>query len=561
MLGLAADGPLAKARETLRVFARRRPSLADLWASRDGGFHRALPVLPSVVAADEQMELTVQAWDEYERLYPFEGSFRVVTTDPDARVPDRLSFPPDNGGVVRREGLRFRTPGVQYLTLVDDATGRRWNSNPVRVTADDPDRRVYWGDIHLHSHLSDGTGSVAKGMRYGRDVMALDVVSYTDHDTMGFFIPPSLQRRRMHRRYFQRLKDVTAAFNDPGEFVTLMAYEWTKQPNRGGHVNVYFDGVADARLYDSLSAASDSYEKLFERLREFNAEGGTRAVSVPHHPAESMYPFDFAGTDYDDEVAPLVEVYSQWGSSERPGSEGNRFPLEMGQGEVDRPGYYVQDALRLGYRVGMTASADYHGPHPGHSLIHAPPHLPSLREWREDGVGWGAIWRVWNERSYPGGLCAFYAPELTREAVFESLRDRSVYGTTQPHRILARFTIEDTGVGDAESTVTVASPDEERRVSVEVAGTDPLASVVVVKNNRPWRRYEGTDDPAASLEAYTFEGEWTDTAPVEGMAWEDGRGSEADVYYLRVTQTSPRHAPDHDPGMAWVGPLWVEREE
>ena len=41
----------------------------------------------------------------------------------------------------------------------------------------------------------------------GRDVMGLDVAAYTDHDTMGVVIPPSLQRRRMHRRYVDEMRE------------------------------------------------------------------------------------------------------------------------------------------------------------------------------------------------------------------------------------------------------------------------------------------------------------------------------------------------------------------
>jgi hypothetical protein len=76
--------------------------------------------------------------------------------------------------------------------------------------------------------------------------MDLDVVAYADHDTMGFFIPPRLQRRRMRRRYFEATKDAVREYHDPGEFVTLFGYEWTQQPTVGGHLNVYFDSVDDA---------------------------------------------------------------------------------------------------------------------------------------------------------------------------------------------------------------------------------------------------------------------------------------------------------------------------
>jgi hypothetical protein len=543
-------GPLAKARETLRVFTSSRPAVGELLANRRGRFDRVHAVLPSTVVVGEEAELLAQAWDQCERLLDgFDGAFRLTSTDPDATLPARLSFPPESGGVAAEAGLRFGTPGVQYLTLERVGTGERFHANPVVVHESEPDRRLYWGDIHLHSRLSDGTGSMARGLRYGRDVMGLDVAAYTDHDTMGFFIPPSLQRRRMHRRFFDRMRHTTERFNEEGEFVTLFGYEWTRQPNRGGHLNVYFDGTGpdETVLFDSHHPESDTYEKLWARLREWQTGRDARALTVPHHPAEAMYPFDFSAVEYDDEMAPLVEVYSQWGSSERPGRAGNRYPLAMGQGEVDEPGHYVRDLLAMGHRVGMNASADYHGPHPGHSLIHTRPHLPGLREWVRDGVGWGSIWRVWNEGSYPGGLHAFRATELGREAVFDAMADRRVYGTTQPHRIVVSLRVDGAPVG---SEVTVDAPDAAREVAVRVAGTAPLERVTVVKNNEPWREAvepsDGGDGPRATR---LFERRWVDDDPVTGLSWDDERGSAADVYYLRVHQTGG--------GAAWAGPTWV----
>jgi hypothetical protein len=354
----------------------------------------------------------------------------------------------------------------------------------------------------------------------------------------------------MENGYFERMKRVTEALDDAGEFVTLFGYEWTKQPNVGGHVNVYFDDPAGAELFDSISPETTSYEGLWERLREWREAGDTRVLTVPHHPAEAMYPFDFASVAYDDDLAPLVEVYSQWGSSERRGREGNRYPLSMGQGEVDEPGHYVQDLLAMGHRVGMNASSDYHGPHPGHSLIHTRPHLPSLSEWLEDGLGWGNIWRVWDEGSYPGGLNAFYATELSREAIFDSLADRRVYGTTQPHRILVDLRIAGTRVGEDDGTVVVESPDATRTVRLSVAGTAPIERATVVRNNEPWREYEGTTDADADLDSYRLDRTWTDDDPVTGMTWDAERGTDADVYYARIHQA--------DGGAAWAGPLWVE---
>ncbi|MFB6300776.1 MAG: DUF3604 domain-containing protein [Halobacteriales archaeon] len=549
-------GPLVKLAETLKVFASSAPSVRELLANRSQRFDRYHAILPSMATPNESLSLTLQVWDQCERLYrDFDGSMTIDSTDPAAVYPRSLSISPDNDGVVRLDGIEFTTPGVQYLTFRDDRTGERFVSNPVRVSSGD-EQRIYWGDIHLHSIHSDGTGEAERGYRFGRDVMGLDVVAYTDHDTMGFFIPPQWQRRRMHRTYFEDLCNLAETFNDDGTFVTLPAYEWTKQPNMGGHINVYFEDEVDATLFDSLTAETNTYEQLWDRLREWDHEHETGVITIPHHPAEAMYPFDFAGIDYDDELAPLVEVYSQWGSSEYPGRDGNEFPLAMGQGEIDEPGYYVQDAHRLGYKVGMIGGADFHGPSPGHSTIHARPHLPSLSEWRQSGLGWGNIWRVWDEQSYPGGLTAFLAPELTREAIFSALRSRSVYATTQPDRILVDFRVNGVDVATQEDAVMVDTPEAARDISVDVAGTAPIARITVIKNNTVWRTIDGSDDPDADLDTYTATGEWTDETPITGMSWDDHRGTDGDVYTVRVRQASVNPFP----GMAWVGPIWVESD-
>ncbi|MFB6117173.1 DUF3604 domain-containing protein [Halosegnis sp.] len=555
---------MAGPHESVRVFAASRPSLRALWRSRTGRLAYIHVIAPSDAVVGEAIDVRLQAWDEYERFHPFRETVAVDTTDADATHPNRTSFdgdgPPVGPGDPEQGmtylSVTFDTPGIQYLTL--DHDGSRYVSNPVRVHEDDPAERTLWGDIHLHSQLSDGAGSMARGFQFARETMGLDVCAYTDHDTMGFFIPPRWQRERMHDRYFAEMQATTAAHHDPGAFVTLFGYEWTKQPNRGGHINVYFDDVDDAELFDSHAPATDTYEGLWTALRAYRAREDTGDVlTIPHHPAEAMYPFDFAATDYDDELAPLVEVYSQWGSSERPAGAGNRRPLAMGQGEIDEPGHHVQDALAYGYRVGLIGGSDYHGPYPGHVLLHARPHLPSLAEWRRDGIGWGHIWRVWNEQSYPGGLTAFRASERSRAAVFDALRSRAVYATTQPDRILATLRVNGIRVGEQDSTVHVPSPTTPREIDYEVHGTAPVESVTVVKNGDPHHVATGTADYDAPLETFSVQGQIVDDAPLG-----DPGDSPVDYYYLRVQQAARPDTPVHVPGgAAWLGPLCVERAE
>lgn len=109
---------------------------------------------------------------------------------------------------------------------------------------------------------------------------------------------------------------------------------------------------------------------------------------------------------------------------------------------------------------------------------------------------------------------------------------------------------------EGEIRVNSTDPDASRNVSVGVAGTEPLKEVTVTKNNDDWRTIEGTTNPNADLDAYTAAGEWTDSEPITGISWDQQRGTDADVYTIRVDQASDRRFP----GAAWVGPIWVETE-
>ncbi|WP_254830150.1 DUF3604 domain-containing protein [Haloglomus salinum] len=153
-----------------------------------------------------------------------------------------------------------------------------------------------------------------------------------------------------------------------------------------------------------------------------------------------------------------------------------------------------------------------------------------------------------NEDSYRGGLTAFRASELTRDAVFDALRTRRVYGTTQPNRIQVAFSLDGRRLDDPDHTVSV-DPDGTREVWLRVAGDAPIDCVEVVKNTETWRTVTPGDGPDG-YENWVVETTLVDETPVAGMRYDAERGTDADAYHLRVVQ--------RDGGMAWVGPLWAE---
>ncbi|MHA1404868.1 MAG: DUF3604 domain-containing protein, partial [Candidatus Helarchaeota archaeon] len=299
---------------------------------------------PSIVQQGESFEVSVQAWDIYERL--------------------STSY---NGRIWVRDYV-YNTTTRQLDILSSNILGNPDNfghsaySNPIIVTEGTPDQRIYWGDIHGHTAMSDGSGTLDQAYTHAREVARLDFVTITDHDIMLDIWNP----------FSWALEKYAANIYNSENFVTLVAYEWTAgfPTNPYGHINVYYrdaDGLMLPNLH--LRDYGDP-DKLWRALRSWKSMTGSDVITITHHTAcDSNNKYDWSY--YDSELMPLVEVYSAHGSSECMASEGNPRPLRVRQyGEINKHGYYVRDALAMGYRVGMICSSDTHDGRLGHPLLH-----------------------------------------------------------------------------------------------------------------------------------------------------------------------------------------------
>jgi hypothetical protein len=290
---------------------------------------------------------------------------------------------PAAGGVTRE--VRLAEPGLYRVTAeLKTADGVLSGANDlVLVEADSSFAGILWGDIHAHSALSDGTGSPAELLEYARAVAGLDVAAVTDHDAHGLF--------PLAGKSWETMRAATEAAYVPGEFVTLLAYEWTSWT--WGHRNVYYPALA-GEVFAYTEPRSDTPQELWDCIAPFGA------MTIPHHPAGGPVPVDWS-VPSPPECERLVEICSIHGSSEAP-------DVERGIYDAVR-GATVRDALRLGHRLGIIASGDTHDGHPGRRTV-------------------GAL---------TNGLVAFRATQRTREAVWEALVNRRVYGTSGVRILLA----------------------------------------------------------------------------------------------------------------------------
>lgn len=420
----------------------------------------------------------------------------AVTLDGQPLKAERTAVP--NSTCIRLV-LALPREGVHRLEVAEPATGLRATANPVVCASTAP--AVYWGMIHGHTEMSDGTGALTEYFRSLRDDVQLDFAASADHDHV-WETPDS---------FWQTTCRLVEEANRPGAFAALLGYEWAKwRKNGDGDRNVYYR-TANRPMYRSDNGHYASPPELFKALRA----NGEQAIVIPHHTGHGGNFCDWK--DHDPAFERLVEIFQLRGSYECAPEDGNPVPEPPG----DQPpfaGGYVREALAAGWRVGFTAGGDDH-----------------RGDWGSERIAEGA---------YKQGLMSVAPAALTREAVFDALYQRRVVATTGP-RILLDWTLNGLPMGSETPAGALADGGARRVLAVAFHGTAPLDRLDIVRCNRVVRSIPGNG-------RLDVEAEWTDTEPLASIWMPAARYCPHPFafYYVRAVQT--------DNEVAWASPIWID---
>lgn len=346
-------------------------------------------------------------------------------------------------------------------------------SNPVRVVEGKAKYQIYWGDIHVHSNISDGAWEIEEVYRYARDIVKLDIVAVSDHESAINFPMVSAKKYRTFSKW-EKTQKTANRFYEPGRLVTFRGFEWTS--NTYGHRNVYFPGAEIEDYLALLNREYDFYE--MEPTHFYEIIGGREAIIIPHHTLVAT------NWDYHDPRELLVEIYSTWGRTEYSGNIGWDKPDNSKGGSVE--------GLKAGYRLGFIGGSDGHDSSPGRCYPGGPA----------------------RNLNYRSGLMAVLAEELTRESIYNAMKARRTYATTG-ERIYLKFQVDGALMGsEIERTSGKVV-----KVIAEVAGTRPLRRVELVQNGELLKFIESKGDWA--------EPHWEIVVPPRGQTC---------FIYLRVEQ-------------------------
>lgn len=366
-------------------------------------------------------------------------TLRLKASAPVKNLPETVTFKPGEFAVEIPD-ISVKAPGDIALELFHVDGSLAAQANPLRIV-DGTALIPFWGDLHGQSEETVGTGSARQYFAFARDRAFLDATGHQGNDF------------QITNDFWHELDRLSAEFDEPGKFVVLPGYEWSGNTPMGGDRNVYFSTEgrqirrsSHALIEDTSDMDTDvnTAAELFETLvqeREWDvvtfAHCGGRYADVK--------------LAHDGRFEKSMEVHSSWGTFE----------------------WIVQDALEMGYRVGIVANSDGHKGRPGASYPG-----PSL---------FGAV----------GGLTCLLATELSREAVLDCLCKRHHYASTGAHGgrmvigVDARFSEDGTlyhddpnlGPADGESSNTammgdiVHLPAGKMEIDVDILTATPIERV------------------------------------------------------------------------------------
>lgn len=421
---------------------------AELWVAVDGDGDGVRQLVDEPVRIDVDPGAAARLWLTLPSTSE-PGSPVALTV---AAVDRRGNGPAALSGTVALEGsaslgLPRSVPlvdGVARVELIPEGPGVfavraavggiEGQSNPVLVaTGAQP---VLWGDLQIHTGLSDGTGQPEAVWRYARDVAGLDVASLTDHDHWG------MRFLDQHPALWARSVAAAEAVHEPGRFVAIPGSEWTNWLYGHRHL-LWFE--PDPPLVSCMDPDTDDPDELWAALE------GRKVLTVAHHSAGEPVPVDwtFHPPPALEPVTEVVSVHGQSWSADVAGSV---------RGGV--AGNYVVDQLRNGLRLGLMGSTDGHDGHPGLAQLNGP----------------------------SGGLVALLTADRTRQGVYTALRERRTYATNGS-RILV--TLDAGG-----RTMGSSGPATATDFDLRVLAPTPVARVVAFRRDSTELLVSGTGSTA-----------------------------------------------------------------
>ena len=282
-----------------------------------------------------------------------------------------------------------------------------------------PDWNVYFGQLHAHTNLSDGTGSVEEAFDYASKVENLDFFAVTDHsDSFDNADAGEIAKDGAGISTGWAAGKQAAASVTNEDFVGLFGFEMTwPEDKQLGHISTFNTPgwqTRDQEDFENVPTALENYYKALTTV-----PGSVSQFNHPDTIHGDFERFDHYSPKYDEAIS-LLEIAGE-------------------DGAVDCEYYHL--ALDKGWHVAPTNNQNNHNGQ------------------------WGDASRA---------RTVILAETLTEEALYDAMKDRRVYAT-QDSDLTVYYALNGAVMGsilpkseEAEITVFLSDPTDEAIGNVEV---------------------------------------------------------------------------------------------
>lgn len=304
---------------------------------------------------------------------------------------------------------------------------------------------LYFGQLHSHTNLSDGTGTPDDAFTWARDNAKADFFAITDHSNSFDNSTGSeniTDYRNSTSQKWKQLRSTADRYNADNIFVAIGGYEMTWSGSTGGwgHINTF-----NTEWFASRNNSSITLQKYYERIGQ-----DVTSISQLNHPGTTFGDFGDFGywTPEADRVVNLIEV-------------GNGEGLVRGSGYFPSYQYYTR-ALDKGWHVAPTNNQDNH-----------------KGKWVNANTARTVV----------------LAPSLTRENIYRALSQRRVY-SSEDENLRIRYTLNNQVMGSIlqnpgalNISIDISDPDLADvigKVSIIVNGGKVVAEKTFTTNTANW---------------------------------------------------------------------------
>ena len=315
--------------------------------------------------------------------------------------------------------------------------------------------KAYFGDIHNHCNISYGKGSFSDAIRNAKQ--KLDFCSITGHahwcdmpnpnERIGYIIDFHKVGFAKLKEEWQQILQTIKENNIPNEFLLFPGFEIHSNAD-GDLTIVYCEDDGDI-IYTA------TVKELQDIIKQLNAKN-KKVFTMPHHIGYKIGARGINWENFDENVSPIVEIYSMHGCSENTQSP---FPYRHSMGPADWEST-MQYGLEKGHIFGFAASTDHHSAYPA---------------------------------SYGQGFTGVWAEELTRKAIYEAIKNRRTYALSGD-KVLLDFTLDNSPMG------SIRKAGLYKGLKAHIKGGGAIDCVDILKNNKIVKRISSCDIEEKSYE-------------------------------------------------------------